>query len=273
MKKAVLVALGALALASPAFADQNYTDGTGEDAASADITTIAVANSPAAKTLTLKVQIGNMPTLEDNAAVVVFFDADRNASTGDSGIDYLFYSDKTGYELDKWDGTQFTAVSGFSAQVAYNAGLLTAVFDPAGMGSPKAFDFGVLTLRGPDPENPALDGAPDGNALYTYILVTPPPPVAKATVKGSTVTVTPAPKAGKRVKVGPFSVTLSDGTSVSTTGVKCTATVGGAKLKGTGAGGCTFTLPKQAKGKKLVVHVSGRYGAAALSKTVSYTVK
>jgi hypothetical protein len=186
----------------------------------------------------------------------------------------VLFVDKTGYELDKWDGTQFTAVSGFSAQVAYNAGLLTAVFDPAGMGSPKAFDFGVLTLRGPDPENPALDGAPDGNSLYTYTLVTAPPPTpAKPTVKGSTVTVTPTPRAGKRLKVGPFSVMLTDGTSVSTTGVKCTATVGGAKLKGTGAGGCTFTLPTKAKGKKLVVHVSGHYGAATLSKAVSYTVK
>ena len=56
-------------------------------------------------------------------------------------------------------------------------------------------------------------------------------------------------------------------------GSKCTATVGGAKLKGTGAGGCTFTLPTKAKGKKLVVTVSGHYGGATLSKTVSYTVK
>jgi hypothetical protein len=219
------------------------------------------------------VQIGNMPTLEDNAAVVLVLDADRNAATGTSGFDYAFFVDKTGYELDKWDGTTFVSVDPFTAQVAYNAGLLTVVFDPAALGSPKAFDFGVLTLRGPDPDNPVEDVAPDGNALYTYTLTKPPPPVVKPTVTGSSVTVTPVPKAGKRVKVGPFSVKLSDGTSVSTTAVKCAATVGGAKLKGTGFGGCTFTLPKQAKGKKLVVHVSGHYGGATLSKTASYTVK
>ena len=101
MKKAVLVALGALAFASPAYADQNYTDGSGEDAASADVTTIAVTNSAAAKTLTFKVQIGNMPTLEDNALVAVFIDSDRNVATGDSGFDYAFLADKTGFELDK----------------------------------------------------------------------------------------------------------------------------------------------------------------------------
>jgi hypothetical protein len=272
MKKAVLVALGALAFASPAYADQTYTDGTGEDAASADLTTIAVSNSAASKTLTFKIQIANMPALEDNALVGVFVDADRNASTGESGFDYGFFADKTGYELDKWDGTQFTAVTPFTAQVSYNAGLLTAVFDPAALGSPKSFDFGVLTFRGPDPANPAVDVAPDANGLFTYTLVQAAP-VVKPTVKGSTVTVTPVPTAGKRLKVGPFAVKLSDGTSVSATGVSCTATVGGVRLKGTGAGGCTFTLAKKAKGKKLVVKVSGRYGGATLSKTVSYTVK
>ena len=272
MKKALLVALGALAFASPAYADQNYTDGTGEDAASADITTIAVANSPAAKTLTFKVQIGNMPTLEDNALLVVFIDSDRNASTGDNGFEYAFLADKTGYELDKWDGTQYAAVNPFTAQVSFNAGLFTAAFDPASFGAPKAFDFAVVTFRGPDPNNPAVDVAPDGSGIYTYTPVVAAP-VVKPSVKGSTVTVTPVPKAGKRVHVGPLAVKLSDGTSVSATGSKCTATVGGAKLKGTGAGGCTFALPKKAKGKKLVVTVSGHYGGATLSKTVAYTVK
>jgi hypothetical protein len=272
MKKAVLVALGALAFASPAYADQNYTDGSGEDAASADVTTIAVTNSAAAKTLTFKVQIGNMPTLEDNALVAVFIDSDRNVATGDSGFDYAFLADKTGFELDKWDGTQYAAVNPFTAAVSYNAGLFTAVFDPAAFGAPKAFDFAVVTFRGPDPNNPAVDVAPDGSGIYTYTPVVAAP-VVKPSVKGSSVTVTPVPKAGKRIHVGPLAVKLSDGTSVSTTGSKCTATVGGAKLKGTGAGGCTFTLPQKAKGKKLVVTVSGHYGGATLSKTVAYTVK
>lgn len=273
MKRALLVVIGALAFASPAFADQTYTDGTGEDPASADITTIAVANSTAAKTLTFKVQIANMPTLEDNAELVLLFDADRTASTGSGGFDYAFFVDKTGYELDKWDGTQFVTASPFTAQVSYNAGLLTAVFDPAALGSPKAFDFAVISFRGPDPQNPTVDVAPNAAPLYTYTPVAAPPPVVKPTVAGSSVAVAPTPAAGKRIKVGPLWVKLSDGTSVSTTGVKCTATVGGVALKGSGSGGCTFTLPKTAKGKKLVVHVSGRYGSATLSKTVSYTVK
>jgi hypothetical protein len=272
MKKAVLVALGALAFASPAYADQTYTDGSGEDAASADVTTIAVSNSPAAKTLTFKVQIGNMPTLEDNALVGVFIDSDRNVATGDSGFDYAFLADKTGFELDRWDGTQYVAVNPFIAAVSYNAGLFTAVFDPAALGAPKAFDFAVVTFRGPDPNNPAVDVAPDGSEIYTYTPVVAAP-VVKPTVKGSTVTVTPVPKAGTHVHVGPLAVKLSDGTSVSATSSKCTATVGGAKLKGTGAGGCTFALPQKAKGKKLVVTVSGHYGGATLSKTVAYTVK
>ncbi len=273
MKRAMLVAFGALVLASPAFADQSYTDGSGEDAASADITAITVANSPAAKTLTFKVQVANMPTLEANAFFAVLIDADRNASTGDSGLDYVLFVDSAGYELDKWDGTQYVAVTPFSAQVSYNAGLLTAAFDPAAIGSPTAFDFALLSFRGPDPENPAVDIAPDASPLFSYTLVTPPPPVVKPTVKGSVVTITPTPRAGKHVKVGPLSVKLSDGTSVTATGERCSAKVGGAKLKGTGSGGCAFALPAEAKGKKLVVTVSGRYGGSSLSKTISYTVK
>jgi hypothetical protein len=273
MKKALLVVLGALVFASPAFADQSYTDGSGEDSASADITTIGVANSPAAKTLTFKVQIANMPTLEANALLALLIDSDRNASTGSSGFDYAFFTDNTGYELDKWDGTQFVAVNPFSAQVSYSAGLLTATFDPAAIGSPTAFDFALLSFRGPDPENPAVDIAPNATPLYTYTLTTPPPPVVKPTVKGSSVTVTPVPRAGKRVKVGPFAVKLSDGTSVTATGAKCTAKVGGVKLTGTGTGGCTFTLPAKSKGKKLVVTVTGHYGGSTLSTTVSYTIK
>ena len=272
MNKALLVALGALAFASPAYADQNYTDATGEDAASADITTIAVANSPAARTLTFKVQIGNMPTLEENALLVVFIDSDRNATTGGNGFEYAFIADGTGYELDKWDGTKYAVVNAFTAQVSFNAGLFTAAFDPVSVGAPKAFDFAVVTFRGPDPNNPAVDVAPDGSGIYTYTPVVAAP-VVKPSVKGSTVTVTPVPKAGTRVHVGPLAVKLSDGTSVSATGSKCTATVGGAKLKGTGAGGCTFALPKKAKGKRLVVTVSGHYGGSTLSKTVAYIVK
>jgi len=272
MKKAVLVAIAALAFASPAYADQNYTDGSGEDAASADVTSIAVANSPAAKTLTFKVQIGNMPTLEDNALVAVFIDSDRNVATGDSGFDYAFLADNTGYEFDKWDGTQYAAVDPFTAQVSYSTGLFTASLDPAAFGAPKAFDFAIVTFRGPDPDNPAVDVAPDGSGIYTYTPVAGAR-VVKPSVKGSTVTVTPVPKAGKRVHVGPLAVKLTDGTSVSATGSKCTATVGGSKLKGSGAGGCTFMLPQTAKGKKLVVAVSGHYGGATFSKTVAYTVK
>jgi hypothetical protein len=272
MKKALLAVVGALVFASPAVADQSYADAAGEDAASADITTIGVSNSPAAKTLTFKVQVANMPTLEANALVAILFDSDRNASTGDTGFDYGFFADSTGYELDKWDGTQYVAVNPFTAQVSYNAGLLTAVFDPAAIGSPKAFDFALLSFRGADPQNPAVDVAPNATPFYTYTLTAPPPPVVKPTVKGSGFTITPAPKAGKRVKIGAFAVKLSDGTSVTTTGEKCSAKVGGVNLKGTGTGGCSFALPVKAKGKKLVVTVSGHYGGATLSKTGSYAI-
>jgi hypothetical protein len=171
VKRLLLVVVGALTLASPALADTTYTDATGEDPAAADIGTIVVSNDATAHTFTVKVQITNMPTLEDNAEIDLLFDADRNTATG------------------------------------------------------------------------------------------------------TTVTVSGPAKAGKKFVVGPFSVNLSDGTSVDLNGLKCSATLGAAKLKGTGKGGCTFTVPKTAKGKKLSVKVTGTSNSVTLSKTLRYVVK
>jgi hypothetical protein len=266
----LLVVVAALVFTGSALADTTFTDATGENAAAADISTTVVSNDPAAHTFKLAVQITNMPTLEPNSEIDILFDSDKNASTGQQGFDYLFGIDPGGWGFFKWDGTQYADVpSVTSLDVQYVNGLMTVVFHESDMGITGGFNFGVLTFRGPDPANPVTDGA----GLYPYTLTTPAPPVVKApTVKGTTVTAT-VPKAGGKFHVGPFQVNLSDGTAVTATGVKCTATVGGVKLKGTGPGGCTFALPKKAKKKKLVVKVSGVYAGATISRTVTYVVK
>jgi hypothetical protein len=274
LRTALLVVIGLLAFASPAFADTTYTDSAGEDAAAADITSVVVSNDPAAHTVTFKVQVANMPALEDNAVIGIVFDSDHNPATGDpDGFDSDFILGKPGFAFERWDGTQYTQVTGLGIQVTYTNGLMTAVFHESDLAATlTTFDFFVLSLRGPDPNNPVVDSAPDGPPIYQYTLATAPAVPATPTVKGSTVAFKIAPKAGKKAVVGPLSVTLTDGTSVTATSEHCSATLGGTHLTGTGSGGCTFTLPKKAKGKRLVVKVTGRYGASTLSRSLSSIV-
>ena len=48
-------------------------------------------------------------------------------------------------------------------------------------------------------------------------------------------------------------VKLSDGTTVLAPSYRCVARLGGKLLRGTGRGGCTFRVPKNAEGKRLLV--------------------
>jgi hypothetical protein len=273
---ALVTVLAALVFAGSAVADTTYTDPTGEDAASADIGSIVVSNDPGAHTITFKVQITNMPALEDNAEVDLLVDSDRNATTGASGFDYAFFVDKGGWGFSKWDATtsQFVDVPEVtSLPVNFNNGLLTVTFHEPDLAVTTGFDFAVLTYRGPDPAAPATDQAPNSAPIYTYALAAAPAAPATATVKGTSVSVSAKPVAGKKFTVSSFNVDLTDGTSIELPGKKCTATLGGAKLKGSGAGGCTFALPKTAKGKKLSVKVSAKTSTVTLSKTITYVVK
>ena len=84
------IALGVLAFAAPALADADYTDATGEDPGSADISTIHVANNPLTGSITFTVHIANLPTLTDDATILVLVDTDKNPATGNAlGADYM----------------------------------------------------------------------------------------------------------------------------------------------------------------------------------------
>jgi hypothetical protein len=168
--------------------------------------------------------------------------------------------------------------------VTFGNGTMGFKFAAADLGSPTAFNFGVLTFRGPDPNNPVVDQAPD-SGIWSYALVTapppppttttppPPPPPGPVTVDSVTAVYAGVAKHGASLRVTKLDVDLSNGVEVKATGVKCSATVGGAHLAGTGVGGCTFRLPKTSKGKKLVIKVTGHYKAKVVSKTIHLTIK
>jgi hypothetical protein len=264
VKKALLAAfaVAALAFAGPAAADQTYPDATGENAAAADISGIAIANSPSAGTITVKVTLANRPTLDDTTGVAVLMDTDRNSATGGAGgFEYLFTLDNTGYSWNKWDGTQFSD-AGAQLPVTFANGVATFTITDAEIGDVGSFDFATVTFTGPDPNNPVTDTAPEsGQPLFTYTLT-----VAQVVPTSVAATLSGPAKAGKTVSVRSLTVNLSNGTQTKATAVGCTATLGGVKLKGTGAGGCTFKLPLKAKGKKLVITAKGKYNAVTVVK-------
>jgi hypothetical protein len=265
----VVALLGALVLAAPALADADYSDATGEDPASADISTIHVANSPTAGTIAFTVNLTNLPTLTDDASVLILIDADKNPATGNSlGADYVFGLDSGGWYWTKWDTAKqdFVDVPGASLLVTFNNGVLSATMHDSDIGGVQSFGFGVLTLRGTDPSNPIIDVAPNTAPLYTYDLVAPPRVTSTMAHLGGVA------KAGHTFAVRSLSVRLSNGVTVHVTALRCTARLGGMPLRGSGAGGCTFKLPKTAKGKQLVVRVTGTYLRASLVKTVAYRV-
>jgi hypothetical protein len=291
--KLLAVTIAALVLAGVAAAD-TFTDSTGEDPASADISTVTVTNDPAAKTIQFKVAIANMPTMEDGAAIAIYLDTDRDQTTGGSyGAESEFTFDNTGGELAIWDGAEFAPSAATDATSSYANGVLSVQFLAADIGSPSGFNFVVETVRGSDPNNPSLDEAPDsGFWSYTLHTATSPPPPTTTTPTSTSTTPTPTPpgktgpvtitsthavyigkpKAGKAFVVRGLRVSLSSGTVASATALKCTASLASETLKGTGATGCTFHLAARANGKRLIIHASGKYRTTAVHATVSWKV-
>jgi hypothetical protein len=252
----------------------SWTDGSTEAAGSADISTVSVDNQPGAHTITFKVQIANMPTItEDNAAVGIYLDADDNAQTGDqAGFECVFGLDNGGWYFGTWNGSSFadSGADESAFHVTYENGLMTMTTDTGECNLGPKIAFFVLSFRGADPQNPVTDAAPD-NDVYEYTLSTTPPTATSFAVQSF-----PAhPRHGAAFMVSAFGARFSDGTAAAFVGMHCTATLAGHHLAGHGIGGCTFTVPKPAKGKRLAVVVAGkgRTTGAAYHHTFVYTVR
>lgn len=280
MKGFLAVAIAALALglvvvgSAGAGSGQTWTDTAGEIAGSADIGTVSVDNQAGVQSITFKVQVANMPDItEDNAAIEIYIDADDNAQTGDSaGFECLFGLDNGGWYFGTWNGTTFAdpGVDANAFNVTYNNGLLTMTTDTGECNLGPKIAFGVSTFRGPDPQNPIIDDAPD-NGVYEYTLSTTPPTAVAYAVQ----TFPAKPRHGASFMVSAFGARFSDGTVALFVGSHCSATLGGHHLAGHGVGGCTFTIPKTAKGKRLVIVVTGkgRTTGASYHHTFVYTVR
>ena len=203
--------------------------------------------------LTFAVAFLNRSVLGPDDIVTVFIDADKNQQTGDEGgMDYALQVRGTEIRLARLLGAgRFELVDAPSVQGSWNSGVQSLQVAASDIGNPTSFWFFVHTfvVNGGD----AFDDSPDGTALWDYTLQTPD-------IQSLQTQFTPtAPRAGSRFRVRAVTAHLISDEDVQPDNVSCSATLAGKGLKGSGAGRCSFSLPRSAKGKALRVLVRAAF--------------
>ncbi len=250
----LIVASAALLAVAPAqgrVADHNparTTDVAGDSGAAPDITGVTVANDLSGNILFV-VQVGNREGFVPNDIVAIFLDTDRNTGTGglDAGVDYVIGIDATvpAIGLARWNGTTFEDVTPATLRGGWGSGY-AALINKTELGNTTAFDFQVVThVDAAD----GFDRAPEAD-FGTYTIA--PPHIASIVPRFSPT----APRGGATFRLQSVALTFESEEKGVAASFTCRATLAGKRVKGTGAGGCTFKLPKTAKGKQLVVTVS-----------------
>jgi hypothetical protein len=255
----------------PALADTTapsvYTDPTGDSASAPDVSKLTL--TPAGGTVAF--DFAYTGTLGTDGSFAVGIDADRNAQTGNKGVDYLYIAANNGATFAKWDGTQWTNFTHQPTSPTLTATDLTFTITLADIGGVTTFDFFAGSIRGND-----VDLVPDsGTGTYPAPVAAPPPPpppppAPAATVKALLI---PSgvllPKAGKVLRVPPLQLLLTDGTTVTADRQACTLKHKGKNLPAL-AGGCAWKIPKADKNVRLVLTITYVYGGK--SKTTSWPV-
>jgi hypothetical protein len=286
---ALLAAGGQAAPARGAANSVTFPDSTGEDLAAADIVSIAVSNDNGGN-LVFRLNIPNRPALTGDMGMLIFFDTDNNAGSGDpdwDGADYVIEWDGplTGASFNglfRWDGSDFAGPFGVpqtSLTTAYTNGVAEIRISAADLGGTKRFKFVALTFAGvvldangeADFTNVKIDFAPDpGKGLYAYEVRTTTPALRVQ----RTSTQPARPTAGKLFTVS-ATVVRNDGRSVASGRTVCRATISGQALRTAAAafrGGvarCSFRIPTTARGKTLRIAMTITSGGLRVTRTFS----
>jgi hypothetical protein len=262
-----VVALGSivcavLLLAQPTLADggHDFADSVGENPAALDIAHVLVDNDNNGN-ITVMVTFRSLSNLPSDSELVLLLDTDQNRNTGDrNGMEYEIwdYGEDNTYEFLRWNGTDYDVAGELTITNLPIVGVWI-VLNRSQIGDVGTFNFAAATVRGPD-DAPIIDLAPD-LGTWTYQLVRTP--VIASVVPAFR----PAqPKAGGVFTAG-ARVTLDSGETVPATGARCKAQLGGKPLPATESAGCTFRIPKNAKGKRLVVTITASYEDAPPATT------
>jgi hypothetical protein len=271
---AVLAALASLAVvgAGPAAAaappaggptTYTYSDPTGDSKTAPDISSIVASLDSSSGTLGFRVAFANNDDLSNGGVLLIAIDTDHNATTGNQlGAEYEIAVTQGGYLFLKWDGKQMSSFSHQPVVVTSTAGGVNVTLSSSDLGT-QSFNFVVGSVRGND-----ADIAPD-NGEFSF------PPSTTTQIKFDSILVATKPtkpKAGRHFSLTVGGAKLDTGEIVTLDSYACHATLAGHALHGSGTGGCTWTLPKKAKGKKLVVDVTVSYQGASDAFEATYKV-
>jgi hypothetical protein len=268
LKLAVLAAAALTVVAVAGAAPTSYADPNGDNGASADIGAVS-AELAADGYLHVKATIANMPALLTPGDVILALDTDRSGSTGLlAGGDYVVLvdlSDLSGLFL-KWSGSEYTQAPSQQGDLRYlvGGGGIEFLIRPAVLGGATAFNFVVGAGTGAGDEA-QLDLAPDNGTWFFEVQKPATAPVPAVATSAKATYAPAAPRAGRPFRVTGASVRLDNGASAVAASFRCRAALAGKGLRGAGVGGCTFAVPKTAKGKRLVVTVSATYAGRTLS--------
>lgn len=226
------------------------TDPAGDSNGAPDITGVTVANDLSGVILFV-IEVANRSGFAPNDEVVIDIDSDRSAATGfpdrGGGVDYRLRIDATTINLGQWNGNGFAPAPGTTFRVTFVNGYVAAVHRSE-LGATGAFAFFVRTRLQSGASN-QTDVAP-GDVYFPYTLS--PPHIDAIRPRFSPA----APRAGSTFRLNSVQLQFETSESATAAAFTCRATLAGRGIRGTGRGGCTFKLPKTAKGKRFVITIT-----------------
>jgi hypothetical protein len=258
----------------------SFMDPAGDGKGAPDITSVSVT-SDAAGTVQLSVTAPGEEAIDgaQNPEVDVYFDTDKNSSTGSpAGNEYNLYYWRTaadwGWDLLKWNGTKYAEVPASQTLLFSRTGdTLTWHFSSKTDVVTSGFNFYVLSGTF-DANGNALseDDAPDAG-IWTF-------DVGSATIApaiGTPLAVPKRPVHGKLFSVS-FPITRTDTGQQLEGGTLSVATTiaGKAVAKNASLANATAHLalqvPAKARGKTLVVKVTVTANGKTATRSVSYVI-
>ena len=264
-----------LAGAGSAGAIGRYTDAAGDGNGAADITGVSVS-SDANRQIVFTVSAASA-LAEGDSWVAILLDTDQNPATGVSGAlgaDYMFAVEADGWSFGRWTGADWDWDTPYAtARIGGRANTLMITVNASELGGTGSFNFWTRSGRG-DAAGGQLDDAPD-DGTFNYALAAGGPDIREVAVQ---TTPQSGPRAGRKFVVRPTALTLPqsaptlEGTP-KPQAYRCAARVGAKTLRGTGAGACTFDVPKKAKRKRLAVTLTVEYQGASKSVQLVYVVR
>lgn len=247
---AALLAALSVSVAHGRVAEHNpteVTDPAGDAGGAPDITGVTVANDLSG-TILFVVEVANRTDFVARDEVLIYVDSDRSAATGSpdrgGGVDYRLRIDATSSDFERWNGTSFEPAPRTTVRVRWVNGYVASV-NRSELGGTNSFGVFVRTRMQEAPSS-QFDVAP-AETYFPYALSPPHIEAIRPAFSPA------APRAGSMFRVNSVQLHFETAEVAVAATFSCRATLGGKRIRGTGRGGCTFKLPKTAKGKRFLL--------------------